>query len=126
MLGIALIVVYLIFDGFTSTTQERMFTGFKMSINNQMVGVNAFSIIISLLSICLKITLAMVGPHSLTTPDIDRLTSSLKFSAENPQFLLDVVSLSVCSTLGQFLIYHCIKKVHSTFNSSMVPSSILQ
>ena len=48
--GLLLMALYLVADGMTSTTQERMFHGYTMSTYNQMLYTNLFSAGISLLS----------------------------------------------------------------------------
>ena len=49
MWGALLMLGYLGFDGFTSTFQDSLFKGFSMSTYNQMLYVNAFSSLVSLL-----------------------------------------------------------------------------
>ena len=49
MYGLVLMAIYLLADGMTSTTQERMFRGYTMSTYNQMLYVNLFSAGLSLL-----------------------------------------------------------------------------
>lgn len=46
-MGLVLLVVYLFFDGFTSTSQERLFRGYGMSASHQMFFVGGFSALIS-------------------------------------------------------------------------------
>ena len=47
MLGLTLMLGYLGADGFTSTFQDKLFRGFRMSAFNQMLYINAFSSVIS-------------------------------------------------------------------------------
>jgi adenosine 3'-phospho 5'-phosphosulfate transporter B2 len=47
MYGIALMLGYLGFDGFTSTFQDKLFKGYQMETYNQMLWVNFSSAIIS-------------------------------------------------------------------------------
>ena len=47
--GLLLMGVYLLADGLTSTTQERMFRGYAMSTYNQMLYTNIFSAGLSIL-----------------------------------------------------------------------------
>ena len=47
MYGIALMGGYLGFDGFTSTFQDKLFTGYQMETYNQMLWVNFCSAVIS-------------------------------------------------------------------------------
>ena len=46
--GLALMALYLVADGMTSTTQERMFRGYTMSTYNQMLFTNLFSAAMSI------------------------------------------------------------------------------
>lgn len=46
-LGLFLLIIYLFFDGFTSTSQERLFKGYNMSSSHQMFFVGACSALIS-------------------------------------------------------------------------------
>lgn len=48
--GLILVGLYLFFDGFTSTFQERLFKGYTMSTYNQMLYVNMCSAVISFVS----------------------------------------------------------------------------
>lgn len=50
MVGLLLVGLYLFFDGFTSTFQERLFKGYTMSMYNQMLYVNLCSAAISFTS----------------------------------------------------------------------------
>lgn len=121
---------YLGFDGFTSTFQDMLFKGYKMSMYNQMLYVNAVS---SLVSLC------GAGPHlgqlvrmlleswaiALWKLEIERCTyagdaatrltfsmchagllstgqlaSALNFMARHPEALLSIFILSLSATLG--------------------------
>lgn len=46
-LGLLLLITYLFFDGFTSTSQEKLFKGYQMSSNHQMLMVGGCSAVIS-------------------------------------------------------------------------------
>lgn len=48
LFGLILVGLYLFFDGFTSTFQERLFKGYSMSTYNQMLYVNLCSAGLSL------------------------------------------------------------------------------
>eukprot|EP01092_Planopodium_desertum_P003219 TRINITY_DN1562_c0_g1_i4.p1 TRINITY_DN1562_c0_g1~~TRINITY_DN1562_c0_g1_i4.p1 ORF type:complete len:212 (-),score=41.30 TRINITY_DN1562_c0_g1_i4:59-649(-) len=91
--GLVLMAGYLFMDGFTSTFQEKLFKGYKMSTYNQMLYVNICSGIMS------TIFLAVRG----------ELIPALTFSLTHPNFLLQAFVLSLCAALGQLCIYWTIK-----------------
>ena len=93
-IGLALMVVYLAFDGFTSTFQEKLFRGYTMSAYNQMLYVNLTSAAISLLGLLVS----------------NRLWADLRFSWQHPQFLRDALILSLSAVSAQFFITFTIKE----------------
>ena len=61
-------LVYLCVDGFTSTLQEFMFKGYKTSTNNQMMHINMWAALISILSMpSLRVTINKLF-NSLSLP----------------------------------------------------------
>lgn len=71
--GLVLMMGYLLFDGFTSTFQEKLFGGYKMSIYNQMLYVNLCSGIMSLVFLFAQGT----------------FFESIAFTTKYPQLLVD-------------------------------------
>jgi len=102
--GLILMGLYMFFDGFTSTAQEKMFKGYTMSTYDQMIYVNLFSAIICAVIMLAKGTLFM----------------ALDFSLTYPSLLSDSIWLSVCSTFGQMLIYYTIKEFGALFFSTVM------
>eukprot|EP01111_Echinosteliopsis_oligospora_P019147 TRINITY_DN909_c0_g1_i2.p1 TRINITY_DN909_c0_g1~~TRINITY_DN909_c0_g1_i2.p1 ORF type:complete len:148 (-),score=30.27 TRINITY_DN909_c0_g1_i2:95-538(-) len=96
--------LYMFFDGFTSTTQEKMFKGYTMSTYDQMVYVSGFSAIISVAILMLK----------------GALFEAIYFALEYPALLWDSTLLSICSSLGQMLIYYTIKEFGALFFSTVM------
>jgi adenosine 3'-phospho 5'-phosphosulfate transporter B2 len=76
---------YLFCDGFTSTLQEKMFHGYDMSTNNQMLYVNMFSAFLSFAGLFLS----------------GQLGASLAFSSKYPDLFVDAFWLSVTVMCGQ-------------------------
>ncbi|KAK4534883.1 hypothetical protein CDCA_CDCA03G0908 [Cyanidium caldarium] len=93
-IGLALMVVYLAFDGFTSTFQEKLFRGYTMSAYNQMLYVNLTSAAISLFGLLVS----------------NRLWADLRFGWQHPQFLRDTLTLSLSAVSAQFFITFTIKE----------------
>lgn len=92
--GLALMLGYLTFDGFTSTFQEKLFGGYSMSIYNQMLYVNLCS------SIMAGFFLATSG----------KMMESLNFVRVYPRFFFDMSFLSLSAVSGQFAITYTIKE----------------
>jgi adenosine 3'-phospho 5'-phosphosulfate transporter B2 len=90
--GFILLVGYLGTDAFTSNWQGKLFTSYKMHSVQMMAGVNLFSCIFTLTSLLQQ----------------GAFFSSLEFMSKFPKFAGDCVTLSICSGVGQILIYHTI------------------
>ena len=85
---------YLGFDGFTSTFQDKLFKGYQMETYNQMLWVNFFSSLVSV----------------VTLFSANQLFPAIAFVMKYPSALLGILSLSVASTTGQLFILFTIKK----------------
>ncbi len=92
--GLALMLGYLGFDGFTSTFQEKLFKGYSMTIYNQMLYVNMCS------SIMATFFLASSG----------KMWESLAFLRDYPTFIPYMLGLSSSAVMGQFAITYTIKE----------------
>ena len=51
LFGVMLMIGYLVFDGFTSTFQDKLFKGYQMTIFNLILYVQAFSAVFSTLGL---------------------------------------------------------------------------
>jgi adenosine 3'-phospho 5'-phosphosulfate transporter B2 len=92
--GLALLVGFLLFDGFTSTFQEKLFKEHQTSKYNQMLYINlgsAFTSIVSLL---------VTGGFA----------EAFAFCSAHPAFVLDASFLSGAAVGGQFFIYSMVKE----------------
>jgi len=92
--GLALLVGFLLFDGFTSTFQEKLFKEHQTSKYNQMLYINlgsAFTSVISLL---------VTGGFA----------EALAFCGAHPAFIMDASLLSGAAVGGQFFIYSMVKE----------------
>lgn len=92
--GLALMVGYLGFDGFTSTFQEKLFAGYNVTIYEQMMYVNGCSSVAALLFLVLS----------------GKLWESLTFVTRYPAVITDMSVLSVSAVMGQFFITYTIKE----------------
>ncbi|KAK3244938.1 hypothetical protein CYMTET_45472 [Cymbomonas tetramitiformis] len=94
MWGVALMLGYLGFDGFTSTFQDKLFKGYQMETYNQMLYVNLCSACVSLFGL---ITSGTLFP-------------AIEFVSKYPTCLFDMTALSLCAMLGQLIILYTIKE----------------
>jgi adenosine 3'-phospho 5'-phosphosulfate transporter B2 len=102
--GVVLMVAYLFFDGFTSTLQEKMFKGYDMSTSNQMIYVNSFSAVLSLVGLLYY----------------NQFWAAVDFASRNPGLFQDSTALSLCVTFGQQIIYTTIKKYGALLFSTVM------
>lgn len=91
--GGGLMLGYLGFDGFTSTFQEKLFKGYKMSPHHQVLFVTLFSSCFALFSLLLG---GMLGP-------------ALGFVSRHPSCIGDILLLSTTAVASQFIIAFTIK-----------------
>jgi adenosine 3'-phospho 5'-phosphosulfate transporter B2 len=92
--GFVLLLAFLGLDGLTSTMQEKLFKEHTTSKYNQMMYVNMFSSIVSL------VTLLIAGD----------LLPALSFCTEHPAFAVDALVLSGSAVSAQFFIYSQVKE----------------
>jgi len=92
--GIVLIIGYLVFDSFTSQWQGHLFSTYKLSSYQMMLGVNAFSAFFTLASLLAS----------------GELWSSIDFLLGDSKFLMDVLVFSISGALGQSFIFFTISR----------------
>lgn len=94
MYGVALMLGYLGFDGFTSTFQDKLFKGYQMETYNQMLWVNFCSALIS----------------SFWLLSDSSMGQAIAFIQSHPESMYDVLILSAASTCGQLCILYTIRE----------------
>lgn len=92
--GLLLLACFLLFDGFTSTFQEKLFKDHKTSKYNQMLYVNLGS--------------AMVSVGTLIASGM--LQTAMAFVWTHPRFLVDASLLSASAVTGQWFILSQVKE----------------
>jgi adenosine 3'-phospho 5'-phosphosulfate transporter B2 len=92
--GGLLMLTYLGFDGFTSTFQEKLFKGYEMSSQHQVLYVTLFSSSFAFIS--------LVGANMLYP--------ALTFVVTFPECVVDILLLSGTAVTSQFVIAYTIKK----------------
>ncbi|ACO70546.1 Drug/Metabolite transporter superfamily, partial [Micromonas commoda] len=91
-LGVVIMVVYLGFDGFTSTFQQMLYRRYSTSILNQIFFTTCFSS-------------CMSTAWLLTT---DQVPGVIQFIKVHPECVQDIFTLSVSSAVSQFAISYTI------------------
>ena len=99
LFGIALVVTYLSIDGFTTTLQERLFSGYEMHPMNQMFYVSLGSFLL--------ISLELVSSGAIW--------ECFGFVMRHPYFLFDSFALAMSSTLGTIAIYYTVHEFGALF-----------
>lgn len=92
MSGLILLGSYILFDSFTSNWQSVLFKTYGMSSVQMMCAVNLFS--------CLFTASSLLQQGGFIT--------SLNFMFKFPRFVFDCLLLSVCSAVGQLVIFYTI------------------
>lgn len=92
--GLVLMGSYLVFDGFTSTFQEKLFEGYCMSIYNQMLYVNLCSSVVAMVAL-------VVG---------GQFWKAARFVMLFPSVISDMLAISLAAVVGQFAIHYMIKE----------------
>jgi len=94
VIGGAILVVYLAVDGFTSTWQDWLFTGYKMDIGNQVLYTTLCSTFLSALGLIV----------------FGKLRAALMFVQKYPEVWWWIIGISLASAAVQFLVTHTIKE----------------
>lgn len=92
--GVILLLGYLVCDSFTSNWQGQLFSQYKVSSVQMMLGVNMFS--------CLLTSTSLLEQGAFKT--------AFDFMSQYPNFIFDCLILSVCSAVGQLFIFYTISE----------------
>jgi adenosine 3'-phospho 5'-phosphosulfate transporter B2 len=93
--GVVIMVTFIICDAFTSTSEKRIYRDHPGFSNMQMMlAVAFFSLLYSVMIVHFTVGFSVV----------------FAFLAEHPEALVDLGFLAVCSTIGQYLTYHVIRR----------------
>ena len=93
MYGLALMLGYLGFDGFTSTFQDKLFKGYNMTTYNQILYTTLCSALLSLFGLLSS----------------GQLPLAIEFISNHPDAMWDVVTLSASASIGALFISYTIK-----------------
>lgn len=108
--GVLLLALYLACDSFTSQWQSKVYKSYSVDQFQMMLGVNAWSLLLT----------------GLTLYQSGELVSSFAFVLSDPSALMHVTILSVTSATGQLFIFYTIKEFGPvTFTIMMTTRQIL-
>lgn len=102
LLGLALVFVNLIIDGFTCSTQDVLVKKFHWSGNRVMLTTNTFAVLWSAAAL---IAFELLPSNGITTRE---LSNSIAFFVQQPDALVDVALMGLTNALGQFFIFQTI------------------
>lgn len=92
MTGVLMLMLYMVFDSFTSNWQGSLFKTYSVSSIQMMCGVNLFSTLFTAASLSIQ----------------GGFMDSMEFAIEHPKFIVDCVILSISSAVGQLFIFYTI------------------
>lgn len=95
MFGIILLLINLIIDGTTNSTQDKIFSKYKISSSQMMLWMNIFS------SIIMTFYLIMMHPFGN-----HELVNALSFLSEHPQIIKHILLFGACGAVGQVFIFY--------------------
>ena len=108
--GIMLLCLFLFFDSFTSQFQSRMFQRHvDLSMVELMFATSAYSTVLS--------AITLVHTHELS--------AALEFVYEHSEIHLHFFMFSICSTIGQLLIFYTIKNFGAVVFTLIMTTRIL-
>jgi len=103
-IGIAFMGGNIFFDSFLMAYQERLFTGYSLSSNSQMLYVNLFSSVLAMLTCVHK----------------NSLPGSLELLRSSGKFRIDLLLLTSSAVAAQFFITGAIKEFGAVFFGTVV------
>jgi len=93
--GIVLLLINLILDGTTNSTQDKIFSKYKITSSQMMLWMNVFSSII--------MTLYLIIIHPLGNHE---LVNAIGFVAERPEIIKHIILYGLCGALGQVFVFY--------------------
>jgi len=93
--GIVLLLINLILDGTTNSTQDKIFSKYKITSSQMMLWMNVFSSII--------MTVYLIAIHPLGNYE---LVNAIGFVAERPEIIKHIILFGLCGAIGQVFIFY--------------------
>ncbi|OUM65550.1 hypothetical protein PIROE2DRAFT_33457, partial [Piromyces sp. E2] len=93
--GIVLLLINLILDGTTNSTQDKIFSKYKITSSQMMLWMNVFSSII--------MSIYLMAIHPLGNHE---LVNAIGFVAERPRIIKNIILFGLCGSVGQVFIFY--------------------
>ncbi|KAH7926452.1 UDP-galactose transporter, partial [Leucogyrophana mollusca] len=107
LIGIAYLLINLILDGATNSTQDEMFTRYKVSGQQMMFWINAFCTLLSATLGTLPLPyIPVLHPSSGAQSEF---ASAIAFVRSHPSIILPLVQFSLTGALGQLFIFETLQ-----------------
>jgi len=108
--GITLLLINLIIDGVTNSTQDEIFSRYKITGQQMMFWLNAWSTLLT--SVLLVVPLPpipVLRPASSATTGVSELQTTLAYIRTHPDVVRPLVNFSVTGSLGQLFIFETLQ-----------------
>ncbi|KAH7910842.1 UDP-galactose transporter [Hygrophoropsis aurantiaca] len=107
LIGIAYLLINLILDGATNSTQDEMFTRYKVSGQQMMFWINAFCTLLSISLGTLPLPyIPVLHPSSGAQTEF---ASAIAFVRSHPSIIMPLVQFSLTGALGQLFIFETLQ-----------------
>ncbi|KAN0087757.1 UAA transporter family domain containing protein [Tylopilus felleus] len=107
LVGIAYLLINLIFDGAVNSTQDEIFSRYKVSGQQMMFWINAFCTVLTAALGTLPLPyIPVIHPTSGTQSEF---ASALEFIKSHPSIVVPLIQFSVTGALGQLFIFETLQ-----------------
>lgn len=104
--GLLLLLVSLMIDGATNSTQDEIFVKFKTTGVQMMFWMNTFATLLTAAACVLPIpSIPLMGYHNPAGSATTELSTALEFISSHPSVLHDILAFSLAGALGQLFIF---------------------
>lgn len=104
--GLGLLLVSLMIDGATNSTQDEIFVRFKTTGVQMMFWMNTFATLLTAAACVLPIpSIPLIGYYNPSGSTTTELSTALEFISSHPSVLNDILAFSLAGALGQLFIF---------------------
>ncbi|KAF9517224.1 hypothetical protein BS47DRAFT_1483425 [Hydnum rufescens UP504] len=108
--GITLLLINLIIDGATNSTQDEIFSRYKITGQQMMFWLNAWSTLLtSVLLVATLPPIPVLHPASSAITGVSELQTALAYIRTHPDVVRPLVNFSVTGSLGQLFIFETLQ-----------------
>ncbi|KAI7964090.1 hypothetical protein MJO29_004517 [Puccinia striiformis f. sp. tritici] len=105
LFGLSLLLVNLLIDGATNSTQDEIFSRFTISGSQLMFIMNALATIITLAVLQAPIPTAISSFFGTSNSSGNEFTAAIEFIKSSPKVLQDILLFSSAGAIGQLFIF---------------------